>query len=216
MKLILEVNEKIKILEEGTAKKKDFYIEGIFMSSEIKNKNGRIYPKTVLENELNRYNREFVSKNRAFGELGHPANPVVNLERISHLIKEMKFDGDHIIGKAKIMDTPYGNIAKNLIKEGATLGVSSRGLGTTKEEKGVTHITEYYLSAVDIVADPSAPAAFVQGIMEDKEWVLAGGAIREKDVEAAKKHISKKKSLSLDEQCAIFTRMLSKITGVDQ
>lgn len=212
MKLIKEVNERIKVCE-GTEKDPNFYIEGIFMSSNIKNKNGRIYPKDVLEQELHRYNENFVAKNRAFGELGHPQNPTVNLERISHIIKEMKFDGDHIKGKAKVLDTPYGNIVKNLIKEGACLGVSSRGLGTTKEESGVTKITEYYLSAVDIVADPSAPDAFVQGIMEGKEWVLANGALREQDIEKVKKEISNKKRLTVQEECEIFERLLRKMIG---
>lgn len=213
MKLIKEVNEKIKI-QEATEKDPNFYIEGIFMSSEVKNKNGRIYPKSVLEDELVRYNENFISKNRAFGELGHPSGPTVNLERISHIIKEMKFDGNHIKGKAKILDTPYGNIVKNLIKEGACLGVSSRGLGTTEESAGVTKITEYYLSAVDIVADPSAPDAFVQGIMEGKEWVLANGAIREKDIEKAKKAISKKKKFTVEEECNLFSEFMDKIIGL--
>lgn len=212
MKLIKEVNEKIKVCE-ATEKDPNYYIEGIFMSSEIKNKNGRIYPKTVLAKELERYNENFVVKNRAFGELGHPNGPTVNLERISHIIKEMKFDGDHIKGKAKVLDTPYGNIVKNLIKEGACLGVSSRGLGTTKEESGVTKITEYYLSAVDIVADPSAPDAFVQGIMEGKEWVLANGALHEQDIEKVKKEISKRKRLTVEEECQIFEKLLSKLLG---
>ncbi|MEC9106366.1 MAG: primosomal protein, partial [Candidatus Neomarinimicrobiota bacterium] len=172
MKLITEINEDLEYIVEGTGDSKSMYINGVFMMSETKNRNGRIYSKPILFNEVNRYRTEYVDKNRAFGELGHPEGPTINLERVSHMIKELKEDGNNIVGKAKIMDTPYGNIVKNLINEGAKLGVSSRGMGSLEEKGGANYVKDdfYLATAADIVADPSAPDAFVDGIMEGKEW----------------------------------------------
>ena len=172
MKLITENIEDIQILTEEKDGKQHLYIEGVFLQSEIKNRNGRIYPFSVLEKEVGRYNEEYVSKGRALGELGHPDGPQLNLERVSHLIKELRVDGNDIYGKAKILDTPYGKIVKDLIKEGVKIGVSSRGMGSLKQVNGVNEVQEdFNLAAVDIVADPSAPNAFVNGVMEGVEWI---------------------------------------------
>ena len=168
MKLITEVHESIEYISEANEDgEKEFFIEGVFMQANQKNRNGRVYPTEVLQREVTRYNKEYVEKNRAFGELGHPQGPTINLERVSHMIKELKQDGDNFMGKAKIMDSPYGNIVKNLIREGASLGVSSRGMGSLKAKNGVNEVqSDFYLAtAADIVADPSAPDAFVEGIM---------------------------------------------------
>ena len=174
MKLICEVNEEVKYLEEEKNGKKGLYIEGIFMQGDIKNRNGRMYPKDVLQKEVNRYNKEYIDKNRAYGELGHPQGPTINLERVSHMITQLQQDGSNFVGKAKIMtNTPYGQIVKSLIDEGAQLGVSSRGMGSLKQKNGANEVQgDFYLAtAADIVADPSAPNAFVNGVMEGVEWV---------------------------------------------
>jgi hypothetical protein len=191
MKLITETINEIKILKEGANGEKGYFIEGIFLQGDIKNRNGRMYPVSILEKEVARYTKDFVSQNRAFGELGHPENPTVNLERVSHMIKELNRDGSNYVGKAKVMDTPYGKIVKNLIDEGARLGVSSRGLGTLTEKNGMHVVNDDYKlsTAADIVADPLAPDAFVRGIMEGKEWILENGIIKEKQVEEYKKLI---------------------------
>lgn len=175
MKLISEHTENIEyITEEGKKGKKSYKIKGIFMQSETKNRNGRLYPKEILEKEVSRYNKEYINQNRAFGELGHPDGPTVNLERVSHMITRLYPDGNNFIGEAKIMDTPYGKIVKNLIDEGAKLGVSSRGMGSlvSKQDAQVVKDDFYLATAADIVADPSAPNAFVEGIMEGKEWIF--------------------------------------------
>tara|TARA_R110000765_G_scaffold70603_1_gene136916 strand:+ start:139 stop:795 length:657 start_codon:yes stop_codon:yes gene_type:complete len=175
MKLITELNEEVKyVVEEVEGKKKNYFIEGVFMQGDIKNRNGRMYPKEVLAKEAARYNKEYIQKNKAYGELGHPQGPTINLERVSHMIKSLVPEGSNFIGKAKILDTPYGNIVKSLIDEGAQLGVSSRGMGTLKEKQGGAQEvqSDFMLStAADIVADPSAPEAFVNGVMEGVEWV---------------------------------------------
>ena len=176
MKLFTELVEDVKYLVEDKGNgKKDYYIEGIFLQGDIKNRNGRVYKSDTLAKELKRYNEEYVKQNRAFGELGHPSGPTINLERVSHLIKSIDQDGSNFIGRAKIMDTPYGNIVKNLMSEGARLGVSSRGMGTLKQNnEGVMEVQDdfFLATAADIVADPSAPDAFVRGIMEGVEWVM--------------------------------------------
>lgn len=185
MKLFTERVEEVKILQEDNENgEKDFFIEGIFMQGDIKNRNGRMYPKDVLMNETQRYNREMVQKNRAFGELGHPSGPTINLERVSHKITELKPDGPNIIGKAKIMETPYGTIVKNLMKENCELAVSSRGMGSLKEKNGIMQVQgDFHLAtAADIVADPSAPDAFVKGIMEGVEWVNIDGSWKSQQV----------------------------------
>ena len=185
MKLIREeINEAQYIVEEDNGKK-SHKIKGIFMQANIKNRNGRVYPQEVLEKEVNRYNKEFIERKRAFGELGHPDGPTVNLERVSHLITELKGDGKgNYIGEAKITDTPYGKIVKSLIDEGAQLGVSSRGMGSLENRGGTNYVkSDFYLAtAADIVADPSAPQAFVNGVMEGKEWIWDNGIIKEQDV----------------------------------
>lgn len=215
MKLITEVNENIEYLvEEDKSGKKNLFISGPFMMSEVKNKNGRMYPKGVLMKEVKRYNTEYVDKNRAFGELGHPDGPGINLERVSHMITELKEDGNNVMGKAKIMDTPYGQIVKNLIDNGAQLGVSSRGMGSLEEKNGVKVVKDdfYLATAADIVADPSAPEAFVQGIMEGKEWIWESGALVEMAVDEIKKEITTATSINLEnKKVKAFSQFLSKL-----
>ena len=202
MLLITEQTQDIQLVcEKNGAGKKSYFIEGIFMQAEKKNRNGRMYPKETLVKEVNRYNNEFVKSNRAMGELGHPEGPTVNLERVSHLIKELKTDGNNIVGKAKILDTPMGNIVTNLMNEGAQLGVSSRGMGSLKEVNGVNVVQpDFMLSTVDIVADPSAPDAFVNGIMEGKQWVWENGLLKEMDVNKICQGIKKASKRELEEE----------------
>ena len=216
MKLITEMTEDIQLLAEVNEKtgEKDYFIEGIFMQAEQKNRNGRVYPEAVLMNEVKRYNAEYVQKNRAMGELNHPQGPTVNLDRVSHIIKELKQKGDDVYGKAKIMDTPMGKIAKNLIDEGAKLGVSSRGMGTLKQNKdGVNEVQkDFMLAAVDIVADPSAPNAFVNGIMEGAEWVWDNGVLVERQISEYKKEIEKASRHDIEEKTLkVFTDFISKL-----
>jgi len=214
MKLITEINESIEYIIEEKNGKKSMHINGVFMMGETKNRNGRVYPHDILMNEVKRYNKEYVDKKRAFGELGHPEGPTINLERVSHMIKELKPDGNNIIGKAKIMDTPYGNIVKNLIDEGAKLGVSSRGMGSLEERGGTNYVKDdfYLATAADIVADPSAPDAFVEGIMEGKEWVWDNGVIKEAIISNMKRNIVKAPSKNLDEtKLRAFNSFLSKL-----
>lgn len=175
MKLIKEHTEEVKLIVEeakGT-KEKSYFIEGVFLQANLKNRNGRMYPKEIMQKEVDRYNNEYVAKNRAFGELGHPDSPTINLDRVSHLIKSLKLEGNNFVGRAKIMDTPYGKIVKSLIDEGAQLGVSSRGMGTLVQRNGVNLVQDDFMlsTAADIVADPSAPDAFVEGVMEGAEWI---------------------------------------------
>ena len=203
MKLITEMTEDIQLLAELNEKtgEKDYYIEGIFMQAEKVNRNGRRYPRNTLMNETNRYNEKYVKKNRALGELGHPEGPTVNLERVSHLITDLDFDGDNIVGKAKILETPYGKIVQNLIEGGAKVGVSSRGMGSLKSVDGINEVQkDFMLSAVDIVADPSAPDAFVNGIMEGKEWIYENGLFQEKRIENYKRVIEKANKRELEEK----------------
>ena len=214
MKLITETTENIEVITEEKGTGKDYKIRGIFLQGDIKNRNGRVYPVNVLAKEVNRYNKEFVEKKRAFGELGHPDGPTVNLERVSHMITSLKPEGRNFIGEAKIMDTPYGKIVKNLIDEGAQLGVSSRGMGSMKQVNGKNVINnDFYLAtAADIVADPSAPDAFVEGIMEGKEWVWDNGVLKSMEVEKYKEEIEKTKRAELAEKKAsIFKDFLKKI-----
>jgi hypothetical protein len=214
MKLITETIENIEVLTEERNGKKDYKIKGIFMQADIKNRNGRIYPVGTLAKEVKRYNEQFINKKRAFGELGHPDGPTVNLERVSHMITSLKPEGKNFIGEAKIMDTPYGKIVKNLIDEGAQLGVSSRGMGSLQSgSQGNVVGKDFYLAtAADIVADPSAPDAFVEGIMEGKEWVWDNGVLKSMEVERYKEEIEKTKRAELAEKKAsIFKDFLSKI-----
>ena len=214
MKLISEEINNAEYLIEETNGKKDYKIKGIFLQSELKNRNGRVYPKDVLENEVKRYNKEFVNKKRAFGELGHPDGPTINLERVSHMITKLYPDGNNFIGEAKIMNTPYGKIVKGLIDEGAQLGVSSRGMGSLVQRGGMNVVSDdfYIATAADIVADPSAPDAFVEGIMEGKEWVWNNGVLEEKDIDAWKMEIYKTRRRELDEKKVnIFKNFLQKL-----
>ena len=192
MKLITEEVSNVKFITEGKGSKKKLYIEGTFLQGEIKNRNGRVYPVSTLANEVTRYNESFVNKGRALGELGHPDGPTVNLDRVSHKITSLKQEGNNFVGKAQILNTPMGKIASSLIEEGVTLGVSSRGIGSLKEQNGVKYVGEDFqlATAADIVADPSAPDAFVNGIMEGKEWVWEGGILREALAERTKKSIN--------------------------
>ena len=182
MKLITEMYDDLEILTEG--KNKELKIKGIFMQAETKNRNGRLYPLNILTKEVARYNKELIQKKRAFGELGHPEGPTVNLDRVSHIIEELYPEGKNIIGKAKILDTPNGKIVKELLNVGAKLGVSSRGMGTLEKRGQVNYVKDdfYLASAGDIVADPSAPEAFVEGIMEGKEWIWDNGILKEAEV----------------------------------
>jgi hypothetical protein len=216
MKLITEIlDHNIEfVTEEKDGGGKDFYIEGVFMQANKKNRNGRVYPTSVLEREVERYTKEYVEQNRAFGELGHPSGPTINLERVSHMIKELKKEGDNFMGKAKIMDSPYGTIVKNLINEGAKLGVSSRGMGTLKEKNGANEVqNDFYLAtAADIVADPSAPDAFVEGIMEGVEWIFEGGRWVESFVEQAQHEIKNVSKSDLEAaKLRIFEDFLKKL-----
>ena len=193
MKLITEEISKVEFITEGKGAEKQCYIKGIFLQAEQVNRNGRMYPMSIMEREVNRYNENFVEKGRALGELGHPDGPTVNLDRVSHKICELYKDGNNFIGKAKLLETPMGKIAMSLIKEGVCLGVSSRGVGSLKmTNEGHKVVGEDFMlaTAADIVADPSAPDAFVQGIMEGKEWVWEGGILREKLAEQTQKRIN--------------------------
>ena len=191
MLLITEVNDNVNLVTEEVNGEKQYHIDGIFMQAEQKNRNGRVYPKKTLMKEVQRYNNEYVKTNRAMGELGHPDGPQLNLERVSHLIKELRVDGNDIYGRAKILDTPYGKIVKDLVKEGVKIGVSSRGMGSLKQVNGINEVQEdFNLAAVDIVADPSAPDAFVEGIMEGKEWVWENGILTARRIESYKKQIN--------------------------
>jgi len=214
MRLITENIEDIQILTEEKDGKKNLYIEGVFLQSEIKNRNGRIYPFDVLNKEVERYSEEYVKAGRALGELGHPDGPTVNLDRVSHKITSLKAEGNNFIGKARILDTPMGTIAKNLLGEGVKLGVSSRGMGSLKEENGVKYVGEDFMlaTAADIVADPSAPDAFVNGIMEGKEWVWEGGLLRERQIQELKKEIDNASKMELEEKMlSAFDKFLSNL-----
>jgi hypothetical protein len=192
MKLITEDNfNDVKALTEETYNGKRYFVEGVFLQGGIQNRNGRVYPINVLDAQVKNYTDKYILQNRAFGELGHPDGPQINLERVSHMIVGLHKDGNNYIGKAKIMDTPYGKIVKNFIDEGAKLGVSSRGMGSLRNVGGVDEVQEdfYLASAADIVADPSAPDAFVRGIMEGKEWVWDNGVIKEAKIEQYKRDI---------------------------
>ena len=194
--------------------KKNLYIEGVFLQSETQNRNGRIYPFDVLNKEVERYSEEYVKAGRALGELGHPDGPTVNLDRVSHKITSLKAEGNNFMGKARILDTPMGKIAKSLLGEGVKLGVSSRGMGSLKEENGVKYVSDDFMlaTAADIVADPSAPDAFVNGIMEGKEWVWEGGLLRERQIQEMKKEINNASKVELEEKMlSAFDRFLSNL-----
>ena len=215
VKLISEAVEEVEyITEEKENGGKNYKIRGIFMQADIKNRNGRVYPMEVLDEEVRKYNKNFIKQNRAFGELGHPDGPTVNLERVSHMITSLEPDGKNFIGEAKIMDTPMGKIVKNLMDEGAKLGVSSRGMGSLRQKGGANVVSDdfYLATAADIVADPSAPNAFVEGIMEGKEWVWNNGALVEAHVADLKKKFDvKKHQRQVNLEALEFAKFLEKL-----
>lgn len=219
MKLIKELNEDLQFIVEESSDngKKSLFIEGVFLQADLKNKNGRRYPKEIMAKEVNRYVKEQVNTKRAYGELGHPEGPNINLDRVSHMIVSLREDGNNWIGRAKILDTPMGNIASSLIKEGAGLGVSSRGLGTLKEVNGINEVQDDFMlaTAADIVADPSAPDAYIQGIMEGKEWVFVKGVWQDREIEETKNLIKKTSSRNLSEaKVKAFEAFLDKISRI--
>ena len=214
MKLITENIEEVNVLVEESEGKKNLYIEGIFLQSEMKNRNGRVYPFDVLNREVERYNEQYVTSGRALGELGHPDGPSINLDRVSHKVVELRSEGNNFYGKARILDTPMGKIAKSLLGEGVKLGVSSRGMGSLEEKNGVKYVRDDFMlaTAADIVADPSAPDAFVQGIMEGKEWVWDNGILKEYQVSGLKKYISESTRKNLEErQLKAFSAFMSNL-----
>ncbi len=216
MKLISELVEDVEFISEGDGAKKNYFIEGVFLQSNIKNKNGRLYPKEIMKKEVGRYMKEYVDSKRAFGELGHPEGPGINLDRVSHMIVSLKENGDDFLGRAKIMDTPMGKIAKNLLDEGAKLGVSSRGMGSMIANKeGVNEVQgDFYLAtAADIVADPSAPDAFVRGIMENADWMFVNGSWTYEKIDETKKLIEQTSRKQLEEvKLRVFENFLSSIS----
>ena len=216
MRLIREVTESVNLVTESKlGKGKEYFIEGVFLQSELKNRNGRMYPESVMDKEVARYIKESVDQNRAYGELGHPDNPQINLDRVSHLIVSLRKEGTNYIGKAKILETPMGQIARGLLDGGANLGVSSRALGSLKaNNEGVQIVQDDFMlsTAADIVADPSAPDAYVRGIMENKDWVFVDGKFVEKHIEEVKAIIRKTSSRNLEEaKIVAFQSFLSKI-----
>ena len=214
MKLITESIENIEVLTEETDGKKRLYIEGVFLQSEVKNRNGRVYPFKVLDNEVKRYHEEYIKPGRALGELGHPDGPTVNLDRVSHRIVSLKAEGNNFIGKAQILDTPNGKIAKSLLGEGVKLGVSSRGMGTLDKQEGVSYVMDDFMlaTAADIVADPSAPDAFVNGIMEGKECVWSNGILKEQTVDKYQQAIKSASKSELEEKTLkVFEHFLSSL-----
>lgn len=217
MKLLVELNDSldVQVLTEGAGANKQYFIEGVFLQADIKNRNGRVYPSEIMRAEAARYIKEYVDTNRALGELGHPTNPSINLDRVSHKIVSLREDGSNIIGRAKVMDTPFGKIVKNLMDEGVKLGVSSRGLGSLREKNGAKVVCEDFrlVTAADIVADPSAPGAFVSNLMENKEWVWESGKLVECEVEikSAINTMTRKGKLNEENLIKIFERILSQI-----
>ena len=212
MKLITETIENVEVITEGKGDDKKLYIEGVFLQSEIKNRNGRMYPFSVLEKEVQRYNEEYVKTSRALGELGHPDGPTVNLDRVSHRITSLRAEGNNFIGKAQILSTPNGNIAKALLEEGVKLGVSSRGMGSIdkREDCGVVMDDFMLATAADIVADPSAPDAFVNGIMEGKEWAWDNGILKETKVAKYQRYMDNATRKNLEERTlTVFNDFLS-------
>ena len=214
MKLIREAAENLEYLVDETNGKKNVFIEGIFAQYDTGNRNNRIYPKAVMEKEVNRY-QEIIEAKRSLGELGHPPNPTVNLDKVSHLITSLKMESDgKVIGRAKILETPMGSIARNLIENNCGLGVSTRGLGSLKEKNGLQEVQDdFHLATVDIVADPSAPDAFVQGIMENAEWICDNGIWKAVEIEMAQKQIKQASAKELEEEkLKVFERFLSKLS----
>ncbi len=214
MKLITETIEDIKVITEEKGGKRNLYIEGVFLQAELKNRNARMYPMQTLEREVGSYNENYVAKGRALGELGHPDSPTINLDRVSHKIVSLRSEGTNFIGKAQILETPMGKIAKSLLESGVTLGVSSRGIGSIEERNGINVVKDDFMlsTAADIVADPSAPDAFVQGIMEGKEWIWNNGMLEEKVINSYRRAINNASSNSLTERkLQVFESFLRNI-----
>ena len=215
IKLISEAVEEVEYITEAKeGGGKNYKIKGIFLQADIKNRNGRVYPMEVLQKEVSRYNKKFINENRAYGELGHPDGPTVNLERVSHMVTSLTPDGKNFIGEAKIMATPMGEIVKSLMNEGGKLGVSSRGMGSLNQKNGANYVRDdfYLATAADIVADPSAPNAFVQGIMEGKEWVWNNGALVEAElVELRRKFDVKSRQRDAKVEALEFAKFLKKL-----
>ena len=212
MKLITEQIENVNVITEGKGDSKKLYIEGVFLQSELKNRNGRMYPFSVLEKEVNRYNEEYVKTSRALGELGHPDGPTVNLDRVSHRITSLTAEGNNFIGRAQVLDTPMGKIAKSLLDEGVKLGVSSRGMGSIDKREDCNVVMDDFMlaTAADIVADPSAPDAFVNGIMEGKEWAWDNGILRETEVAKYKRYMDSATRRNLEERTLnVFNEFLT-------
>ena len=213
MKLITEQIEDVQVLTEERDGKKLLYIEGVFLQSELKNRNGRMYPFDVLNREVERYNEEYVKSKRALGELGHPDGPTVNLDRVSHRITSLRAEGNNFIGKAQILDTPMGNIARSLLGEGVQLGVSSRGMGSIQKTEDCNVVADDFMltTAADIVADPSAPDAFVNGIMEGKEWVWENGILKEAKVDKYRRYIDGSRRDLEERTLKVFEHFLSNL-----
>jgi len=214
MKLISETVEDVEYITEEKNGEKQYKIRGIFMQADVKNRNGRVYPMEVLQKEVSKYNKNFIQQKRAFGELGHPDGPTVNLERVSHITTSLTPDGKNFLGEAKIMDTPMGKIVKNLMDEGCKLGVSSRGMGSLTKQNGANYVRDdfYLATAADIVADPSAPNAFVEGIMEGKEWVWDNGALLEAEmVEMKNEFNTKQRNRNANKQALAFAKFLKRL-----
>ena len=214
MKLITETIEDIRVITEERGGKKSLYIEGVFLQAELKNRNGRMYPMQTLEREVGAYNENYIGKGRALGELGHPDSPTINLDRVSHKIVSLRSEGTNFIGKAQILETPMGKIAKSLLESGVTLGVSSRGIGSIEERNGINIVKDDFMlsTAADIVADPSAPDAFVEGIMEGREWIWTNGCWKESSLERAKQYLDESSSNELlDRKLKVFETFLRNI-----
>ena len=216
VKLITEQIQDVEILREEDEKsgKKNYKLKGIFLQGDIKNRNGRIYPVEVLEKEVARYNKDFINENRGYGELGHPEGPTVNLERVSHMVTSLKRDGKNFVGEAKVMSTPMGKIVSNIMDDGGKLAVSSRGIGSLEQKNGTNYVkNDFYLAtAADIVADPSAPQAFVQGIMEGKEWIWNNGVLKEVEIAEIQEDIERNiRSRNANYQALAFAKFLKKL-----
>ena len=216
VKLITEQVQDVQILKEEDEKtgKKNYKLKGIFLQGDIKNRNGRVYPVEVLEKEVKRYNKEFIAQNRGYGELGHPEGPTVNLERVSHMVTSLERDGKNFIGEAKVMSTPMGKIVENIMDDGGKLAVSSRGMGSLEQKNGANYVkNDFYLAtAADIVADPSAPQAFVEGIMEGKEWIWDNGILKEVQIAEIQEDIERNiRSKNANYQALAFAKFLKKL-----
>ena len=216
VKLITEQVQDVQILKEEDEKtgKKNYKLKGIFLQGDIKNRNGRVYPVEVLEKEVKRYNKEFIEQNRGYGELGHPEGPTVNLERVSHMVTSLERDGKNFIGEAKVMSTPMGKIVENIMDEGGKLAVSSRGMGSLEQKNGANYVKNdfYFATAADIVADPSAPQAFVEGIMEGKEWIWDNGILKEVEIAEIQEDIERNiRSKNANYQALAFAKFLKKL-----